>query len=237
MSDLVAALPMYDWPERHDEVDAEWRSIRDSLRASGIDAPDTLTRETGDLHAFWRRPDLLFAQTCWGPMEDGLAAHVQVVGQPSYDGIEGGAAEFYSSALVMRREGGRDSVPPPASGAPLIDLSLLRGARFAYNVPDSMSGFIGLTRDLERSGESLKLFSEHLETGGHRKSIRAVAECLADVAAIDCLSWNLAQRYEPGALHLRVVGWTGRRKGLPYITSVTSSSEQVNALREAIRLA
>ncbi|RUX43529.1 phosphate ABC transporter substrate-binding protein, partial [Mesorhizobium sp. M7A.F.Ca.CA.002.09.1.1] len=24
MSELVAALPMYDWPEMRDEVDAQW---------------------------------------------------------------------------------------------------------------------------------------------------------------------------------------------------------------------
>ena len=36
-------------------------------------------------------------------MEQGLAEHVVVIGQPSYDGIEGGAGELYSSAILMRR--------------------------------------------------------------------------------------------------------------------------------------
>ena len=93
---------MYDWPERRAEVDAEWAVIRDRLRAGGVDAPQQLSRDIEEGMALWRRPDLLFAQTCWGPMELGLAEHVQVVGQPSYDGIEGGEGEFYSSAIVMR---------------------------------------------------------------------------------------------------------------------------------------
>ena len=32
-------------------------------------------------------------------MELGLAEHVRVVGQPSYNGFEGGQGELYSSAM------------------------------------------------------------------------------------------------------------------------------------------
>ena len=95
----------------------------------------------------------------------------------------------------------------------------MRGARFAFNGPDSMSGMIALTRDLAVQGEGIDLFGERIETGGHRQSIRAVAAGRADVCAIDCRSWALAQRFEPAARELTPVGWTARRKGLPYITS------------------
>src|SRR5262249_7360511 len=103
----IAALPMYDWPERRAEVDAQWVTMRDHLRARGFDAPDVLTRRNGDLppvpggirdasgrlvaddptslppdeldlHTLWHHPALLFAQTCWGPMEQGLREHVHV---------------------------------------------------------------------------------------------------------------------------------------------------------------
>lgn len=223
---MIAALPMYDWPERHDEVDAEWVVIRDRLRDDGIDAPEALTRVHDDLLDFWRRPDLLFAQTCWGPMELGLAEHVQVVGQPSYDGIEGGQGELYSSAIVMRRGEG-------APAAASIPVSLFRGKRLAYNVPDSMSGIIGLTRDLAAQGETLSIFSERIETGGHRKSIRAIAEGRADVATIDCMSWHLAKLYEPAAKELQVVGWTSLRKGLPFITTKGTPLEVAVALKRS----
>lgn len=229
MSGHIAALPMYDWPERRDEVDAEWAAIRDHLRAAGIDAPEGLTRETGDLLEFWRRPDLLFAQTCWGPMELGLADHVQVVGQQSYDGIEGGEGELYSSAIVMRSadfSGGEH--------AGTIPLDLLRGKRFAYNVPDSMSGIMGLARDLEALGESLDIFAGRSETGGHRASIRAVAAGAADVAAIDCMTWHLARLHEPAAEDLEVVGWTSKRLGLPFITAKSTPPGVAAALREAV---
>jgi ABC-type phosphate/phosphonate transport system substrate-binding protein len=237
MSGLIAALPMYDWPERRAEVDALWAMIRDRLRAAGVDAPEALTRKHGDLLDFWKRPDLLFAQTCWGPMEQGLADYVQVVGQPRYDGIEGGQGELYSSAIVMRRADvdGAESVAAPLDGRSILPLVLMYGARLAYNVPDSMSGIIGLTRDLESLGAGLDLFSELVETGGHRKSIRFVAEGKADIAAIDCKSWALAMLYEPDAVaKLQVVGWTAQRTGLPYITANSTPPDVVEKLKAAL---
>ncbi|TPL95392.1 PhnD/SsuA/transferrin family substrate-binding protein [Mesorhizobium sp. B2-3-12] len=262
MSELIAALPMYDWPEVCDEVDAQWASLRDAFRGKGIDAPETIVRRNGDLppvpggvhdaegkfiapdpatlppeeldfHKLWLHPALLFAQTCWGPMELGLSAHVQVVGQPSYDAYEGGRGELYSSALVMRTGEGPE-VRSPADGKALLPLDLIRGKRFTFNSHDSMSGIIALTRDLEAVGENLDIFSSNGESGGHRDSIVAVAEGRADVAAIDCESWALARRFEPAAREVVVVGWTGRRKGLPFITAKTTPEKTVRAMREAL---
>ena len=251
MSDFIAALPMYDWPELRDEVDAQWERLRDALRKAGIDAPESLARRNADMPAvpggirdaagtviapdpailppdefdlptLWRHPRLLLAQTCWGPMETtGLAPLVRVIGQPSYDGIEGGRGEFYSSAIVMRRSdiAAGDAVAP-AGDAPSIPLDLIRGRRLAFNSHDSMSGYVGISRDLAALGESLAIFSEQFESGSHRASVVAIAEGRADVATIDCRSWQLARRFEPAARELAVVGWTGKRKGLPYITAL-----------------
>ncbi|MBZ9724962.1 PhnD/SsuA/transferrin family substrate-binding protein [Mesorhizobium sp. CO1-1-11] len=262
MSELIAALPMYDWSEARDEVDAQWASLRDSFRRRGIDAPQSIVRRNGDLppvpggirdgegklvapdpvtlppdeldfHKLWMHPALLFAQTCWGPMELGLSRHVQVVGQPSYDAYEGGQGELYSSALVMRSGEGPE-VRSPTDGKALLPLDLIRGRRFTFNSLDSMSGIIALTRDLKAAGEKLDIFSSYSESGGHRDSIVAVAEGKADVAAIDCESWALARRFEPAARKIVIVGWTARRKGLPYITARTTPEKTVRAMREAL---
>ncbi|MER8896913.1 PhnD/SsuA/transferrin family substrate-binding protein [Mesorhizobium sp. M0676] len=262
MSDLVAALPMYDWPEVRGEVDAQWAALRDAFRHKGVDGPQTIVRRNGDLppvpggihdaegrliapdpatlppdeldhHQLWLHPALLFAQTCWGPMELGLSKHVQVVGQPSYDAYEGGEGELYSSALVMRTGEGPE-VRSPADGKALLPLDLMRGKCFTYNSLDSMSGIIALTRDLQAAGESMDMFPSRSESGGHRGSIVAVAEGKADIAAIDCESWALAQRFEPAANAVKVVGWTARRKGLPYITARTTPEKTLMALREAL---
>ncbi|MDX8468006.1 PhnD/SsuA/transferrin family substrate-binding protein [Mesorhizobium sp. VK23B] len=262
MSKLVAALPMYDWPEVRGDVDAQWVRLRDAFRQKGIDAPEAMVRSNRDLppvpggirdgagkliapdpatlppdefdfHQLWLSPALLFGQTCWGPMELGLARHVQVIAQPSYDEFEGGQGELYSSALVMLADGG-PSVLSPDDGKAVIPLDLIRGKRFTFNNPDSMSGLLGLTRDLEAIGEGLDIFASRSESGGHRSSIVAIAEGRADIAAIDCQSWALAQRFEPAARQVKVVGWTARRKGLPFITARTTSPDVIASMREAI---
>ncbi|GAP87204.1 putative phosphate ABC transporter substrate-binding protein [Rosellinia necatrix] len=257
MAGCIVALPMYDWPERRAEVDEQWASLRHRLRAAGVDAPDRLVRRNADmpsvpggirdsdgslvapdpatlppdelhLHALWRHPSLLLAQTCWGPMGLGLARHVDVVGQQDYTDVEGGRAGFYSSAVVARRTA--DDVPAPSDGRPHLALHALRGKRLAYNSNDSMSGLLGLERDLNALGEGLSIFSERLESGGHRSSIVAVAEGRADVAAVDCLSWQLAKRFEPAAEALAVIGWTTRRRGLPFIVGSRVSQQTVRSI-------
>ncbi|TIW33754.1 MAG: phosphate ABC transporter substrate-binding protein, partial [Mesorhizobium sp.] len=208
-------------PQNIARFNADLRPVEGGIRdaAGKVIAPDPATLPPGELyfHGLWLHPALLFAQNCWGPMETGLSEHVQVIGQPSYDAFEGGQGELYSSAIVMRA-GEAPSIGSPADGSPLIPLDILRGKHFTFNSLDSMSGIVGLTRDLEALGESLDIFSERSESGGHRASIVAIAEGRADVAAIDCLSWALAQRFEPAAEAVAVVGWTRRRKGLPFIT-------------------
>lgn len=264
MSEFLAALPMYDWPEVLGETDAQWGRLREEFRREGIDAPEKIVRRNADMppvpggikdasgaplapdpatlppdeldfHALWTHPALLFTQTCWGPMGQGLEQHVQVIGQPDYSAFEGGQGALYSSALVMARdEAPLTGMSPPSDGAAALPLSLLRGRRLAFNSTDSMSGLLALTRDLEAMGETLDIFSERIESGGHRASIVAVAEGRADVATIDCRSLALAQRFEPAARQVQIVGWTALCKGLPFITARTMPGETVRVLQRAM---
>lgn len=188
--------------------------------------PATLPPDELDLDTLWRHPKLLFSQTCWGPMRRSspvrrtdLALHVSVVGQQDYCGVEGGLEASYSSAIVMRapRFGSGGDVPAPADGRADLPVGRMTGRCFAVNDLKSMSGFIALGEDLRARGTGFAIFPKSIVSGGHRASIRAVAEGRADVAAIDCRSWAMARHFEPGARRLRVAGWTARRLGLPYI--------------------
>lgn len=261
MTEYVAALPMYDWSEDIGQADAEWARLRSLIEKAGIRAPARRALRNADLpsvpggirdragkelapdpaslppdelnfHAVWLHPKLLLAQTCWGPLELGLAEHVTVVGQPSYEGIEGGRNELYSSAILMRRGGG--GVPPPEGEQALVPLDRLRGRRLAYNSVDSMSGYLALARDLGAAGEGLAIFPEHVVTGSHRASVVAVANGEADVCAVDCRSWKLARLHEPRSVDLEVVGWTSKRKGLPFITSKATPPDVVAKLRDIL---
>jgi ABC-type phosphate/phosphonate transport system substrate-binding protein len=263
MNAFVAALPMYDWPEARAETDRQWVRLRDALRAAGVDAPEELARRNSDMPAvpggirgargaaaapdpatlpaeafdlpvLWRHPKLLFAQACWGPMEFGLEPFVEVVDQPDYSGFEGGQGAFYSSVVLMRRDEVKTPISPTGDGRAVLPVGKLRGRRLAYNGADSMSGYIAPERDLEAMGEGMAIFSETIETGGHRASIRAVAEGRADFCAVDCRSWAMAKGFEPAADALVPVGWTARRLGLPYIASATLPKETIDALRAVV---
>jgi ABC-type phosphate/phosphonate transport system substrate-binding protein len=205
----LAALPMYDWPETRGTVEAFYTA----LRAKVPELPPKLSRPQSDaaLDALWRDPALLLAQTCWGPMRDGLSDHVEVLAQPTYDDMPGGRGIFYRSAIVMRDGPARH---PPEGAGPLLPEGL-SALRPAINGPRSLSGAIAPGEDLSDPGLAARAFV----TGSHRASVRAVADGLADFAAIDCRSWAMALAHEPAARGLRVVGWTALRPGLPFITS------------------
>ncbi|KAI0393400.1 ABC transporter [Xylariaceae sp. FL0594] len=276
MSVFIAALPMYDWPECRDEVDAKWAKLRDrlgSLSYVDISAPDRLVRRNADmppvpggirdrkgnviapdpaslppdeldLATLWRHPALLLGQACRGSLAEdnhALARNVQVLGHQDYSAVEGGKAEFYSSAIVVRRGGANNAQRTEAAPAsdlrqkPSFRLEDLEGKRFAYNSSDSLSGRLALEQDLKTLDKTLDIFSELVETGSHRRSIVAVAEGKADVAAIDCLTWQLAQKYEPAAAELMVVGWTAHRVGLPFIMSRHIRSPMLQAVVEALK--
>lgn len=262
----LAALSMYDWPECREQTDAQWQMLRRHLHEAGLEAPEVLVRrnrdlpevpggirdadgqaiapdpatlpaDTLDVEVLWRHPGLLLAQTCWGPLSRGLAQHVRVLAQPSYDAFEGGQGPFYSSAIVMHRRSGADAVPAPADGAARIPWVLLENREFAYNAPDSLSGAIALCEDYQAAGKVAPDLDAGIRTGGHRESIRALADGKGDFAAIDCRSWHLALEHEAAARELLTIGWTRRRMGLPIITSLRRNEDEVRRLKQALAAA
>lgn len=223
---MIATLPMYDWPEETAATDAFWSALR--IRAGAAGLPAALSRPSWpEVTALWRSPDLVFSQTCWGPLRLGLSDHLNVLAQPDYSAFPGGRGPFYRSALIAR--GGRAAPVPQGPGAALPPLA---GLQLAFNARDSLSGWIALAEDL--GADPADLASGLVETGGHRASVRAVAEGRADLAAVDIRALALALRHEPCAQALTVVGWTAERPGLPYVTSRATDPATTRALRAAL---
>ncbi|HKK35997.1 MAG TPA: PhnD/SsuA/transferrin family substrate-binding protein [Paracoccaceae bacterium] len=209
---MIAALPMYDWPEIRDATDALWAALRPRLAAAGFAAPETLTRDRPP-EAVWADLDLLFAQTCGLPYVAGAARPARIVATPDY-AAEGCGAGRYSSALVVRR----------GEGAPALS-----GRRFAVNDFGSLSGWAA---PLAKLGAAA--IGETVLTGAHRASVLAVAEGRADAAAVDAVAWDLARRFEPSAEALEVVGWTDPAPAPPYVTSALTESGGRARLRAAL---
>ncbi|KPQ08524.1 MAG: ABC-type phosphate/phosphonate transport system, periplasmic component [Rhodobacteraceae bacterium HLUCCA12] len=207
---------MYDWPEERGAVDALWARIR-----AGTDAqlPRALARPASEaaLFALWRDPALVLSQTCWGPLRMGLLPGLRVLAQPDYSDVPGGSGPLYRSAVIGRSGAAR---PVPEGRAAALPKGLLAGRVLAVNARHSLSGWLALAADL--GADPGTRAASVVLTGGHRASIRAVAAGRADLAAIDCRSWALAQHHEPCAAGLVVLGWTAARPGLPYVTGANT---------------
>ena len=109
----------------------------------------------------------------------------------------------------------------------------LSGARFAYNMRESQSGWAALDKVLQIESH----FGDLVQSGAHRASIAAVAEGRADCAAIDAVSWALAQRHEPAAASVHMIAVTPPTPGLPFITGQANegkAKQMIDAVTMAI---
>ena len=213
----LASLPMY--VSNLDAVTQLWAAVAAQLREQGLaNTPQALTWPT-DLHAHWLNPDLLLSQTCGYPLMDDLAGKVQLIGCFQYDapGCEGITCH---SALIARDEHAA------------LALEDFRGLRAAFNVDNSQSGYNAFRARFAPFSINGKFFKSTLETGGHRLSVDAVRSGMADLASIDCVTYDGLKRYSPEAVQgLHVVGYTASYPGLPLITAGKTSDQDLQTLR------
>ena len=219
----IAMLPMYDFPELRSATDALWAAIAARLRDLGVNPPDELTR-TPHLEASWTDPCLLLGQTCGYPLVTTLRGRVALLTTPRYT-APGCDNTLYRSAIIVRDD------------ARATSLSDLRGLVCAVNDAASNSGMNVLRAEIARtSPHTPRFFHSVVTTGSHAASVLAVAECRADVAAIDCVTWAHLQRLRPSHTRgLRRLAWTAATPGLPLITSVRTSDAERRALTEALQ--
>ena len=214
----VAQLPMYDWPEFTQATDCLWTSIRDNFSKTGIDAPASLDRMSPPAET-WQSPNLLISQTCGLPLVADLSGEVKVLGSFAYQGIE--PAGSYHSVIITQENNNESSIR-------------LEGKRAVINGDDSYSGCLALKCFVADNGPSESPFASVLVSGSHRASLCAVASGSADIAAIDCVSWYLANQCESAVRNLKVIGHTQSRPGLPLITWGDASAQNVSVMRDAL---
>lgn len=222
---MIASLPMYDWPEMREATDAWWAGLARHLRSEGFrEVPERLHRD-GPYHGAWSRPDLLLSQTCGYPLTHAFEGRLEVLAIPVY-GVDGCNGPNYSSHIVVRDE---------ASVSKLEDL---RGRTAAYNTPDSMSGHLALRCVFAPLARNGRFFGRVVRSGSHRKSLAMVREGLADVAAIDCVSYAIAGRYRPELLAgLTVIARGPAVPGLPYVTATGRPAAELARLKRALAAA
>lgn len=151
---------------------------RSDVSAPRPDEPDPFTSDEADVGFlcspgyFWlseRQPPAVFLVPAAFLFDDPRCA-----GRP-----------VYFADLVVRRE------------HPARALSDLRGARWAYNDPCSLSGYFSVLQTLLAMGSNESFFSESIASGSHDEALRAVREGRADCAAIDSNMLVLARTVDP----------------------------------------
>jgi len=199
---------MYLRPETAEPLAALWALIRDALRARGVAAPDGLSK--ADPATLWLQRRLVLGQACGLPLATWLAGRVRYVGTLVHR-IEDCPPGFYRSAVIVSQLSAWESVADALAARPAI------------NAPDSQSGHAALR------GAGLGHRQAPVVTGSHAASIAAVANGRADIAAIDAVTWALAERHDPAAARVRVVGWTPPAPALPLITAPAQDPEVIHA--------
>lgn len=135
-----------------------------------------------------------------------------------------GGLPRYSSSLVVR------------AGAGLERVEDLRGRRFGFNEPFSLSGFHSVRLWLAARGERRDFFAEAVETGGHRASLRALRAGRVDVVALDSTVEAWHRRYRPEVVDdLHRVATLGPHPHPPLVAHRGLGEDLLARLREAIR--
>ena len=212
---------MYDWPDVREATDSLWHNLALALRARGFDPPKRLDRRRPD-SSIWRDPDLLIAQTCGYPYVTALQDHVRLVATPVYD-VDGCSGPLYCSQIVVRVDENAQT------------LAELQGRRVAINNMESQSGFAAMHAAVSALEPKEPFFRAAELSGSHLNSMSAIAEGIADVAAIDTISWALARRYRPDVTErLKSIATTPMTPGLPLVTALSRPDEDVRLIVEAL---
>jgi ABC-type phosphate/phosphonate transport system substrate-binding protein len=205
MSGAVAFLPMYAVRGTRRHADTLWNCLRDAIRSSGIEAPDHVSDFEPRLKG-WSHPDLILGQTCGLPYITRLCDAVELVGTPDY-GVEGCPAGFYHSTLVVSAVDARQRLSDFFNGT------------LAINGRDSQSGYGAIMAAAAPFAQQGRFFRRAVRTGSHEASMRLVAKGVADIAAIDSVTWRMSRQFDPGISGMRSIGTTEPTPGLPFIAA------------------
>lgn len=148
---------------------------------------------------------------------------LELLAAPVMAGRRYGRQPVYFSDVIVRRD------------SPCRRFADLRGASWAYNEPNSHSGY-NLTRyHLARLGEQDGYFSRIVEGGAHQVSLRMVLEGRVDASAIDAIVLGMElKQYPELAPEIRVLETFGPSPIPPAVVSTRVPAPVRQALRGAL---
>jgi len=222
MTELTASLPMYNLPEMAPRNIAFWKALSEEISAEGFANPP--------LELSFSRPPVpdaigqgvLFSQTCGYPLQTVYRGQFALLGAPTYN-VPGCGVATHRAFVIVRKDSSYRTIED------------LRASKFALNSWHSNSGMNLPRIMLARLRVTAPFFGSVIETGSHTESIRRVAAGDLDAASIDCVTYGFFSDFCPEKIRdLRVLGETPESPAIPFVTSVATPPEQIDALRAAL---
>lgn len=160
-----------------------------------------------------RDPDLFIGHTCGYPLMARLQDALMPFCVPVFN-LPGSSGTQYSSHIIV------------AADCAIKSLADCRGGVAAFNEKHSNSGMNLLRHAVAQLDPGERFFESVIESGGHLPSLRAVAEGRADVAAIDCVSFQLFQDHFPElTARVRSIAYSVSTAGLPLVVPRSGFSQ------------
>jgi len=140
------------------------------------------TKDYASMNEMVKSRKVLAAFVCSGPYVTGHDEWgMKLIAAPSLYG----RTSYFSYIIVNR-------------SSELTSFGELEGKKFAFTDPQSNTGKLVPTYELAlRHKTPDTFFSDYIYTGGHDKSIEAVAEGLVDGAAVDNMTWEYMNKTDP----------------------------------------
>ncbi len=155
--------------------------------------------------------------------KDDLGQSLALLAAPVMLGRRYGDQAVYFSDVVVRRE------------SPFTTFEDLRGAAWAYNEPDSHSGYHVVRYHLASLGERKGYFGSVVEAGSHQAALALILEGSVDAAAIDSTVLETEFRLHPGLeARVRIVTNLGPSPMPPWVGRGDLDLGLVRELRQAL---
>ncbi len=219
---LSSSFPMYDFEEVRGAHEVLWNGIARKLQTAGVEGVPGALDRSRSAHDLWTDPGLLLSQCCGADLVGRYAGTLALVATPLYS-APGCDGCFYSSVVLV------------AEDSPATEIADLRDAVCVVNSRESHSGtnaLRALVAPLSRRG---RFFSRVVTSGSHPASVAVVARGEADIAAIDCVTYALLDRYLPSRLEgTRRLCYTARAPGIPFVTRAGNGPDRIRQLQNAL---
>jgi len=203
---MKASLPMYDIVEIRQAHDTLWQGFARHFRRHGLENVPNRLMHDQPVNSLWSDNSLFMSQCCGYDIIHRYKHRLQVLATPWFNAT-GCSNGDYASTIVVPTDSAFD------------DVTDMVGKVAVINGPESHSGMNAL----------LSLVSSHCQ------SSRFFAEGKADIAAVDCITYELLGRYRPISIQgTRALGLTYPAPAPPYVTAGKFDRETVARMQDAL---